>query len=72
MRRRPPRRRKACMKRELRPLAVEKNECWSMDFSLSRVIQYLPFRVIEKLPPCPCLGLFDLGLFDEPEVEENP
>ena len=32
MRRRPPRRRKACLKRELRPLAVEKNECWSMDF----------------------------------------
>jgi putative transposase len=32
MRRRPPRRRKACLKRELRPLAAEKNECWSMDF----------------------------------------
>lgn len=32
MRKRPPRRRKACLKRELRPLAVEKNECWSMDF----------------------------------------
>jgi hypothetical protein len=26
MRKRPPRRRKACMKRELRPLAAEKNE----------------------------------------------
>jgi putative transposase len=25
-------RRKACMKRELRFLAGEKNECWSMDF----------------------------------------
>lgn len=32
MRRRPPRRRKACLKRKLRPLASEKNECWSMDF----------------------------------------
>jgi putative transposase len=32
MRKRPPRRRKACLKRELRPLAAEKNECWSMDF----------------------------------------
>ena len=32
MRKRPTRRRKACMKRELRPLAAEKNECWSMDF----------------------------------------
>jgi putative transposase len=32
MRKRTPRRRKACLKRELRPLAVEKNECWSMDF----------------------------------------
>ena len=31
MRRKPPRRRKACLKRELRPLASEKNECWSMD-----------------------------------------
>jgi putative transposase len=32
MRKRPSRRRKACLKRELRPLAAEKNECWSMDF----------------------------------------
>jgi putative transposase len=32
MRRRPPRRRKACLKREQRPLATEKNESWSMDF----------------------------------------
>ena len=32
MRKRPPRRRKACLKRELRPTAAEKNECWSMDF----------------------------------------
>lgn len=32
MRKRPPRRRKACLKRELRLLAAEKNECWSMDF----------------------------------------
>jgi putative transposase len=32
MRKRSPRRRKACLKRELRPLAAEKNECWSIDF----------------------------------------
>ena len=32
MRKRPPRRRKACLKRELRPTAARKNECWSMDF----------------------------------------
>jgi len=32
MRKRPPWRRKACLKRELRPMATEKNECWSMDF----------------------------------------
>jgi putative transposase len=32
MRRRPPRRRKACVEREQRSLATEKNECWSMDF----------------------------------------
>ncbi len=32
MRQKPPRRRKACLKRKLRPLASEKNECWSMDF----------------------------------------
>jgi len=32
MRRKPPRRRRACVKRVLRPLAAEKNECWSMDF----------------------------------------
>lgn len=32
MRKRPPRRRKSCLKRELRPAAARKNECWSMDF----------------------------------------
>lgn len=32
----------------------------------------MPFRVIEKLPPCPCLGLFDLGLFDEPGLDLLP
>lgn len=32
MRKRPPRRRKACLRRELRPLAGEKNVCWSTDF----------------------------------------
>ena len=32
MRSKPPRRRRACIKRKLRPVAYEKNECWSMDF----------------------------------------
>jgi len=32
LRRKPPRRRVACLKRKLRPVASEKNECWSMDF----------------------------------------
>lgn len=32
MRRKPPRRRRACVRRVLRPLAAEKNERWSMDF----------------------------------------
>ncbi len=32
MRGKPPRRRRACIKRKLRPVAFEKNECWSMDF----------------------------------------
>jgi len=32
MRRKPPRRRRACLKRVLRPLTTRKNECWSMDF----------------------------------------
>jgi putative transposase len=31
MKRRPPRRRKACLKRNLGPLATEKNECWSLE-----------------------------------------
>jgi len=32
MRSKHPRRRRACLKRKLRPVAYEKNECWSMDF----------------------------------------
>lgn len=32
MRRKPPRRRRSVLKRELRSLATEKNQCWSMDF----------------------------------------
>jgi putative transposase len=32
MRSKSPRRRRACIKRKLRPVAYEKNECWSMDF----------------------------------------
>jgi putative transposase len=32
LRKKPPRRRKACMKREIPPTATRKKECWSMDF----------------------------------------
>jgi putative transposase len=32
MRSKPPRRRRACLKRKFRPVASEKNECWSMGF----------------------------------------
>lgn len=32
LRKKPPKRRVACLKRETRSLATRKNECWSMDF----------------------------------------
>ena len=31
-RKKPPRRRVSCLKREVRPVASRKNECWRMDF----------------------------------------
>ena len=46
MRRCPPRRRKALLKRELRPLAVEKNECWSMDFMSDELFDRRRIRLL--------------------------
>jgi len=46
MRKRTPRRRKACLKRELRPAAVEKNECWSMDFMSDELFDGRRIRVL--------------------------
>jgi len=46
MRKRTPRRRKACLKRELRPAAAEKNECWSMDFMSDQLFDGRRIRVL--------------------------
>ena len=46
MRKKPPRRRVACMKRELRPTAVMKNECWSMDFVSDQLFDGRRVRVL--------------------------
>jgi putative transposase len=46
MRKRPPMRRKACLKRDLRPLAAEKNECWSMDFMSDELFDGLRIRLL--------------------------
>jgi putative transposase len=46
MRKRPPRRRKACLKRELRPLAAKKNQCWSMDFMSDQLFDGRRIRLL--------------------------
>jgi putative transposase len=46
MRKRTPRRRKACLKRERRPAAIEKNECWSMDFMSDELFDGRRIRVL--------------------------
>ena len=46
MRKRPPRRRVACIKRELRPMAEAKNECWSMDFVSDELYDGRRIRVL--------------------------
>ncbi|NIM96807.1 MAG: IS3 family transposase [candidate division Zixibacteria bacterium] len=46
MRSKPPRRRRACLKRKLRPLAFEKNECWSMDFMSDQLFDGRRIRVL--------------------------
>jgi putative transposase len=46
MRSKPPRRRKACLKRKLRPLASEKNECWRMDFMSDQLLDGHRIRLL--------------------------
>ena len=46
MRRKPPRRRVSCVKRELRPTAAAKNECWSMDFVADQLYDGRRIRVL--------------------------
>lgn len=46
LRKKLPRRRVACAKRELRPTATEKNECWSMDFVSDQLFDGRRMRVL--------------------------
>ncbi len=46
MRKRPPRRRVAFVKRDLRPVASKKNECWSMDFVSDQLYDGRRIRVL--------------------------
>ena len=46
MRKKLPRRRVACVKRELRPVASHKNECWSMDFMSDQLFDGRGIRVL--------------------------
>lgn len=46
LRKRTPRRRRACLKREPRPVASVKNECWSMDFMSDELFDGRRIRVL--------------------------
>ena len=46
MRKKPPRRRRASLKRESRPTASEKNECWSMDFMSDQLFDGRRIRLL--------------------------
>lgn len=46
LRKKPPRRRVACRKREARPPATRKNECWSMDFVSDQLYDGRRIRVL--------------------------
>jgi len=46
MRKRSPRRRAACLKREIRAVASRKNECWSMDFVSDQLYDGRRIRVL--------------------------
>jgi putative transposase len=52
MRKRVPRRRVACIKREIRPTAAKKNDCWSMDFVSDRLFDGHRFRVLTLVDNC--------------------
>ena len=59
IRRRMPRRRVACVKREIRPAALARNECWSMDFVSDRLFDDRRLRVLVIVENYTreCLGL---------------
>ncbi len=46
LRKKPPRRRVVCRKREIRPVASKKNECWSMDFVSDQLFDGRRIRVL--------------------------
>jgi len=46
LRKKPPKRRVSCLKRELRPLARWKNDCWSMDFMADQLFDGRRFRLL--------------------------
>jgi putative transposase len=46
LRRKPPRRRVACQKREIRPTAEARNQCWSMDFVSDQLYDGRRLRVL--------------------------
>lgn len=46
LRKKPPRRRVAALKREIRPTATEQNECWSMDFVADQLFDGRKIRVL--------------------------
>ena len=52
MRKKVPRRRVACVKREVRPTASEKNACWSMDFVSDQLFDGRRFRVLTLVDNC--------------------
>ena len=46
LRKRTPRRRRACLKRELRPASSVKNECWNMDFMSDELFDGRRIRIL--------------------------
>jgi putative transposase len=46
IRKKTPRRRVACVKREIRPAALSRNECWSMDFVSDQLFDTRRLRVL--------------------------
>jgi len=46
IRKKMPRRRVACVKREIRPTAIKRNECWSMDFVADQLFDDRRLRVL--------------------------